>query len=257
MHSSPSYKNYIGMTKNSLNQRVLNGHGYKKCPRFWNAIKKYGWKNFNSYILFENLTYEEACNLERICIELFRTRNPKYGYNIGEGGIGCTNPDNRKKVYSYTVLGKFIKEYKSITDAAKELDIQISVVSMNCKENKQDSSYKKTVKNIILSFEKLDKEEYFKENILKHDRTISKKNFTLYYCLGCGELRACRKNRLCKECFDKTLPKKPSKELLNNLIYQHTFVDIGKMFNVSDNTIKRWCKNYGLPYKSTMILKNG
>ena len=43
-------------------------------------------------------------------------------------------------------------------------------------------------------------------------------------------------------------PNKPSKEELFELIKQNSFVSVGKMFNVSDNNIRKWCKSYGLPY---------
>lgn len=40
-----------------------------------------------------------------------------------------------------------------------------------------------------------------------------------------------------------------SKEELSNLIQKQSFVQLGKVFNVSDTTIKNWCKKYGLPYR--------
>lgn len=42
---------------------------------------------------------------------------------------------------------------------------------------------------------------------------------------------------------------KPSKEELNKLIHEKSFVEIGRMYNVSDNAIRKWCKLYGLPFK--------
>ena len=39
---SPSNKVYIGQTCNSLKIRAKNGKGYKECPKFYMAIKKYG-----------------------------------------------------------------------------------------------------------------------------------------------------------------------------------------------------------------------
>ena len=46
---------------------------------------------------------------------------------------------------------------------------------------------------------------------------------------------------------------RPPKETLKNLLLQHNgrFVDIGKLYNVSDNAVRKWCKFYGLPYHST------
>lgn len=40
-----------------------------------------------------------------------------------------------------------------------------------------------------------------------------------------------------------------SKDDLEKLIHENSFVTIGKMFNVSDTSIKKWCKKYGLPYR--------
>jgi len=42
-YTSPSNKVYIGQTCNSLKVRAANGEGYKECPKFFEAIKKYGF----------------------------------------------------------------------------------------------------------------------------------------------------------------------------------------------------------------------
>jgi uncharacterized protein YjcR len=39
------------------------------------------------------------------------------------------------------------------------------------------------------------------------------------------------------------------------LIRNISFVNIGKKFGVSDNTIRKWCKNENLPSKSSEIKK--
>ena len=44
-------KKYIGQTKQSLARRFRNGDGYKHCPHFYSAIQKYGWDNFEHYIV--------------------------------------------------------------------------------------------------------------------------------------------------------------------------------------------------------------
>lgn len=38
----------------------------------------------------------------------------------------------------------------------------------------------------------------------------------------------------------------PTKEILMDLISKHPFTKIGKMFNVSDNAVRKWCKKYNL-----------
>lgn len=40
-----------------------------------------------------------------------------------------------------------------------------------------------------------------------------------------------------------------TKEELNKLIYIKSFSEIGRMFNVSDNAIRKLCKKYDLPYR--------
>lgn len=56
------------------------------------------------------------------------------------------------------------------------------------------------------------------------------------------------------ECFtkareDKFIYTRPTKEELEKLIYTMSFVQIGVLYSVSDNAVRKWCKKYGLPYK--------
>ena len=42
---------------------------------------------------------------------------------------------------------------------------------------------------------------------------------------------------------------RPSKEELYYLIKNFSFCEIGRKYNVSDTSIKKWCKKYGLPFR--------
>lgn len=88
MHTSPTGKIYIGITKQRPTKRWKNGNGYKYNIHFTNAIKKYGWDNFKHEILFENLSEKEAKNKEMELIKKYNSNNREYGYNITEGGEG-------------------------------------------------------------------------------------------------------------------------------------------------------------------------
>lgn len=79
-------KIYIGITKLKPEERWCNGIGYNKQPKFYRAIKKYGWENFEHKILFENLTQKEACQKEIELIAYYDSSNSKKGYNISKGG---------------------------------------------------------------------------------------------------------------------------------------------------------------------------
>ena len=96
IHISPSNKAYIGITSQLPNDRWgSNGCNYCKENHraFHNAIKKYGWDNFQHIIWAENLSKEEAKTWEIRLIALFKTncckyRNPTSGYNMTDGGDG-------------------------------------------------------------------------------------------------------------------------------------------------------------------------
>lgn len=87
-------KCYVGQTGQVPEKRWDSGCGYLKQnrygeflqPHFANAIKKYGWKNFEHIIWADGLTIDEANTAEELLIALFNTTDPRYGYNIHPGG---------------------------------------------------------------------------------------------------------------------------------------------------------------------------
>lgn len=109
-HTSPSGKVYIGLTCQSPpEKRWQNGNGYKQCARFWNAIQKYGWDNFNHEIMFTQLSFDEAREKEKELIDIHNSTNSDYGYNISVGGQFCP-PDiviseERRKMISERYKG--------------------------------------------------------------------------------------------------------------------------------------------------------
>lgn len=86
MHTNKiNNKKYIGLTNNISRRWSRNGSEYRR-QRFYYAIQKYGWDNFEHEILFDNLSKEEACKKEIEMITFYKTTNKKYGYNISSGG---------------------------------------------------------------------------------------------------------------------------------------------------------------------------
>lgn len=82
-------KKYVGTTKQkSLEARAgRQGEGYRGSPRFYNAIRKYGFQNFKGQILADNLDKEQASLLEKHYIDKYASMNPQFGYNLHQGGF--------------------------------------------------------------------------------------------------------------------------------------------------------------------------
>ena len=77
-----------------------------------------------------------------------------------------------------------------------------------------------------------------------------------YYCIDCGK-EIYKGATRCAKCASKQnrICERPSREELKKLIRTTPFTQIGKMYNVSDNSIRKWCKSENLPSKSSEIKK--
>lgn len=114
VHQSPSGKVYIGKTK----QRPINRWGYNGINYFYNrntkfasAIKKYGWDNFQHFIIAKNLTLEVANYIERALIHYHRdVLNNCYNLADGGEGNGHLHSDNTKKKLRDLNKGKKLSE---------------------------------------------------------------------------------------------------------------------------------------------------
>lgn len=105
-------KKYIGITCQKPQERWRGGKGYK-TGFFKKAIDKYGWENFEHIILYENLTKENACKKEISLIRKYKTMDPKYGYNLCEGGIatiGYHHTEESRQKMSNSRKGMYIGE---------------------------------------------------------------------------------------------------------------------------------------------------
>lgn len=90
-------KAYVGQTihQDNLSRRTYtNGNGYKgknkngNDSKFWRAIKKYGWDNFEHIILEKNIPTLEIANMrEQYWINFYDSY--KNGYNSTIGGDGA------------------------------------------------------------------------------------------------------------------------------------------------------------------------
>ena len=80
-----------------------------------------------------------------------------------------------------------------------------------------------------------------------------------YYCIDCG-IEISKGSTRCISCFNKSqiIPLSKmcvTREELKDLIRTKSFCEIGRMFNVTDNSIRKWCDKYNLPRKKSEIVK--
>lgn len=77
-----------------------------------------------------------------------------------------------------------------------------------------------------------------------------------YFCLKCGKkITKYSKSGLCPNCFSFTQRKanRPERQELKTLIRTLPFTQIGVIYGVSDNSIRKWCDKYNLPRKKKDI----
>lgn len=121
-HTCPNEKVYIGITQQNPIKRWANGFGYYRNTHFYNAILKYGWDNIKHEILYCDIDEDEAYEKEIELICLYKSNNPKFGYNHTNGGetIGKHTEETKRKI-SKANKGriKSEKELKKMSESFK------------------------------------------------------------------------------------------------------------------------------------------
>ena len=118
------------------------------------AIQKFGIDNFYP-ILIEQCENDLLNEREMYWIKYYQTKVEQGGLNLTDGG-DANSERQRKRVYQYSLDGKFLNEFESIADAAWFLNTEDSLIS------KAAHGYINQSNGYRWSFEKLDslKEEY-------------------------------------------------------------------------------------------------
>lgn len=107
MHTCPNGKRYVGVTMKDTKTRWAKGSGYKNQAFGAGIEEAGGWENIRHEILMDGLSRLEADYWERFFISMFRTVDPKYGYNADPGGDIPKTQEERdgiKKFYSRSVI---------------------------------------------------------------------------------------------------------------------------------------------------------
>lgn len=122
-------KAYVGITSRvNPEYRWRKGEGYSTQSKFYRAIKKHGWENFEHVVVESNLSKAEAVRLEKQLIKQFDTI--KNGYNIDEGGN--TSTQSKKAIYLIDKSKNILAEFSSAEDVERELGLNAASVTECC-----------------------------------------------------------------------------------------------------------------------------
>ena len=237
----------IGIYKieNLINKKVYIGQSIH-IERRWNehcqassdsligqAIQKYGKNNFSFQILCEESDITKLNQLEADYIREYNSLAPN-GYNI----VLIDNQEHHQfNRYQQTIFLAIIEDIKNSSLTFKEIaekyDLDLSMIYYL---NRGD-------------YHTLPNENY----PLRPVKDMSKKH---YFCIDCG----CEIGKgavRCSICDHKKqrIVERPNRVELKYLIRTTPFTKIASLFGVSDNSIRKWCKNENLPFKASEIKK--
>ena len=160
-------KSYVGQTVDYRSRVWQHQRCYEKenC-KFHDAIKEFGFDNFDWEILKTCENKKEADQSERYYIEYYNSYRD--GYNENKGGVGG---HNAVPVVCLSLNGEFVKRYDSAADAEKDGFNNVNVIL--CCKNKLY-----TCKKHLFMFE----EDYLKHGAKKYTKPESKCSKPVIQC---------------------------------------------------------------------------
>lgn len=175
-------------------------------------------------------------------ISYYDSTNPDHGYNISPGGsIGDYHRVLQQKQLNEIANLLVTTDLTQEEIADKFQTGRRTVSSVNTGYYKIDNVHDFPIRNRKFITGKV------KERAEQKKARLNGRNeFMCGTCKICGGPCSTRAN-ICHSCQDKERDsKRPSKEILYELVKTMSYSEIGRMFNVSGNAIKKWCKRYGI-----------
>ena len=202
-----------------------NGSGYD-YP-LYQSMRKYGLENF-TFEVIDVCSVEELNEKEIYYIKFYESYGK--GYNQGPGGnLGHYNKLNNDAVR------KIIDRLKNSKDGSDIIGAEFGVTGRTIRELNLGQSCR------------LDDVHYPVRPSIAPRREPT-------FCVDCGKeiYSGCQR---CVSCDHKRQRRatRPSELDLAKMIVESGFSAVGRKFNVDGNTIKKWCKQYGMPHRTAEL----
>lgn len=236
-------KVYVGQSNDILRRwrdhktNAFNSNDHNYNTHLYRSIRKYGLQNFSFEILEECSTFE--LNAKEI-YWISHYNSFFEGYNLTMGGDGSGSEVNKTRIIS--IIHELETTYKSHRQIAEENEISTEMVQ-------GINSGRYWHHDRIYPIQ--DPKAQFYRRGFSCDKSSQQKKI----CADCGKEISANAAR-CVECEKERRRKKPlniSREDLKLLIRTKSFLEIGRMFGVSDNAIRKWCIKYNLPSRAKDI----
>lgn len=229
-------KIYIGQSRNikrriqkhkttafNKNNKSYNNHLYR-------AIRAYGIENF-IFCIIDECEISELDKRETYWINAYNSIET--GYN--ECYPGEIKTENVLSIEDVSEIKSLLLHGERQSYIAEKFSVSQPTISMiNCGNTWHDESCEYPIREL-----------YSVRSTVSHNS-----------CISCGCTISNTSTR-CAKCdkINRRICDRPSKEDLFSLVKAEGFVGAGKTFGVSDNAIRKWCKQAGLPYR-TRDIKN-
>ena len=193
-------------------------------------FRKYKKEDF-SFEIIEECSIEELREKEKYWIKYYNSFYNGYNQTIGGEGIHKITSDSLDELI-YDLKNTLL----SLTDLSKKYCLNIDTIRrINAGRMYFNNELKYPLRNFGINTLSIGNEPP-NGNCQRCGKLISE---YAYYCQDCMHIL----NRKVK---------RPSKEELEKYLYsiKGNFVEAGKHFGVSDNSVRKWCKAYNLPFHS-------
>jgi group I intron endonuclease len=230
-------KVYIGQSQNIEKRwrehRSRPFQNTEKSERniLYRAIRKYGLEFFE-FSVIEECDIKDLNEREVYWIKFYKSKEPEYGYNATEGGDGTRGSEIKltdeeiKEIYLLLLETELSQQ--QIAEVFGVSQYHISLINRGI--NRIQEGYTYPLRPLYFLQEK------------------AKENATTHHCVVCGEPIS-RWAKKCVKCAHDRQRRValPERGVLKKLIREKPFTQIGEMYNVTDNAIRKWCDSYNLP----------